>query len=114
MIREAEANKEQDEKRKEEADLINEANQLIFQTRKALKDLQNVDPNEAQQAEELCAELEKALESKNINDIRQKKENLEKVAQDIAVKAYQQAQEAQQGQTSNNDDTVDADFSDVQ
>ena len=101
--------------RKEEADLINEANQLIFQTKKALNDLQNVDPNEKAEAEQLCADLERALESKNIADIRAKKEALERVAQDIAVKAYQQTQEAQsQESSSKRDDTVDADFSDVQ
>ena len=115
MVKEAEENAEADKARKEEADLINEANQLIFQTKKALNDLQNVDPNEKAEAEQLCADLEKALESKNIADIRAKKEALEKVAQDIAVKAYQQTQEAQsQESSSKRDDTVDADFSDVQ
>ena len=116
MVKEAEENAEADKARKEEADLINESNQLIFQTKKALNDLQNVDPEEKAQAESLCAELEKALESKNINDIRTKKEELEKVAQGIAVKAYQQAQEANGGNTDGQgaSDTVDADFSDVQ
>ena len=112
MVKEAEENAEADKNRKEEADLINESSQLIFQTRKALKDLKNVDPTEAENAEELCKELEKALEGKNISDIREKKENLEKVAQEIAVKAYQQAQEAQGSGASS--DSVDADFSDVQ
>ena len=112
MVKEAEENAEADKNRKEEADLINESSQLIFQTRKALKDLKNVDPTEAEQAETLCKELEKALEGKNISDIRQKKENLEKVAQEIAVKAYQQAQEAQGAAAGS--DSVDADFSDVQ
>jgi len=116
MVKEAEENAEADKARKEEADLINESNQLIFQTKKALNDLQNVDPAEKANCEELCADLEKALESKNIADIRQKKEALEKVAQDIAVKAYQQTQEAQQANdsSSSKDDAVDADFSDVQ
>lgn len=117
MVKEAEENAEADKARKEEADLVNEANQLIFQTKKALNDLQNVDPAEKENAENLCADLEKALESKNIADIRQKKEALEKVAQDIAVKAYQQTQEAQSNQgdsSSKKDDAVDADFSDVQ
>ena len=112
MVREAEENAEADKKRKEEADLVNEANQLIFQTKKALNDLQNVDPNEKEEAEKLCEDLQKALDSNNIADIREKKEALEKVAQGIAVKAYQQAQEQNQG--SSNSDTVDADFSDVQ
>ena len=115
MVKEAEENAEADKARKEEADLLNESSQLIFQTRKALKELQNVDPNEAKQAEDLCADLEKALEGKNIADIRAKKEALEKVAQDIAVKAYQQAQEQHQAQSdASNKDSVDADFSDVQ
>ena len=115
MVKEAEENAEADKARKEEADLVNEANQLIFQTKKALNDLQNVDPEEKAQAESLCSELEKALESKNINDIRTKKEELEKVAQGIAVKAYQQAQEANGGNADgSSSDTVDADFSDVQ
>ena len=49
-------------------------------------------------------------------DIKEKKEALEKVAQDIAVKAYQQAQEQHQAESgdSKKDNTVDADFSDVQ
>jgi len=114
MVREAEENAESDKKRKEEADLVNEANQLIFQTRKALKDLINVDEAEKEEAEKLCKDLEKALEGKDMNDIRAKKEALEKVAQDIAVKAYQQNQENNPGSDSSNDDTVDADFSDVQ
>ena len=118
MVKEAEENAEADKARKEEADLVNEANQLIFQTKKALNDLKNVDPTEKENAESLCADLEKALESKNMADIREKKEALEKVAQDIAVKAYQQTQEAQtnQGESSSSkkDDVVDADFSDVQ
>ena len=119
MVKEAEENAEADKARKEEADLVNEANQLIFQTKKALNDLKNVDPTEKENAENLCKDLEKALESKDMNEIRQKKEALEKVAQDIAVKAYQQTQESQQGSnndssSSKKDDAVDADFSDVQ
>ena len=124
MVKEAEENAEADKARKEEADLVNEANQLIFQTKKSLNDLKNVDENEKAEAEKLCEELQKALDSKNMSEIRAKKEALEKVAQSIAVKAYQQAQENNPnggngagGQGANGaggSDTVDADFSDVQ
>ena len=119
MVKEAEENAEADKKRKEEADLLNEANQLIFQTQKALKELQNVDPTEKANAEALCDELQKAIDSHDLNLIRSKKEELEKVAQDIAVKAYQQNQGnpengGNQGGANGNDGTVDADFSDVQ
>ena len=118
MVREAEDNAEADKKRKEEADLVNEASTLVFQTRKTLNDLQNVDPNEKAEAERLCEELDKALQSNNLAEIKTKKEELEKVAQGIAMKAYQEAQQAQQ-QNSNassegKKDSVDADFSDVQ
>lgn len=120
MVKEAEENADADKKRKEEADLVNEANQLIFQTKKSLNDLQNVDPTEKENAEHLCEDLQKALDANNIADIKEKKEALEKVAQDIAVKAYQQAQEQHQaqsdaeGDSAAKDNTVDADFSDVQ
>ena len=120
MVKEAEENADADKKRKEEADLINEANQLIFQTKKSLSELKNVDEAEKAEAEKLSDELQKALDSHDLNQIRTKKEELEKVAQSIAVKAYQQAQEANGGNNGNNgganggDSTVDADFSDVQ
>jgi molecular chaperone DnaK len=120
MVKEAEENAESDKARKEEADLVNEASQLIFQTKKALNDLKNVDEAEKAEAEKLSDELQKALDSHDLNQIRTKKEELEKVAQSIAVKAYQQAQEANGGNNGNNgganggDSTVDADFSDVQ
>ena len=74
MQKDAEEHAEEDKKRKEEADLVNEANQLIFQTKKALNDLQNVDPTEKENAEKLCEDLQKALDSNNIADIREKKD----------------------------------------
>jgi molecular chaperone DnaK len=119
MVKEAEENAESDKKRKEEADLVNEASQLIFQTKKALNDLQNVDPTEKAEAENLCEELQKAIDAKDMAQIRTKKDELEKVAQGIATKAYQQAQEQNQNNGgnqggANSDGTVDADFSDVQ
>ena len=119
MVKEAEENADADRKRKEDADLVNEANNLIFQTKKALNELQNVDPNEKAEAEKLAEELQKALDANNMEEIKVKKEALEKVAQGLAMKAYQQAEQAK-GQSNNDssnskkDDSVDADFSDVQ
>ncbi len=122
MVREAEDNADADKRRKDEADLINEANNLIFQTKKSLDELKNVDANEKAEAERLSDELQKALDSHDLDLIKSKKEELEKVAQGIAMKAYQEAQQAQQAQqgqqdnqsSSKKDDSVDADFSDVQ
>jgi molecular chaperone DnaK len=116
MIKEAEENKEADLKRREEADLRNEADTLIFQTRKAIKDLDSaVTEDEKNNAESLIKELEEALKGTDLDKIRTKKEALEKTTQELATRVYQQAQaEHQKNESANNekdDDTVvDADF----
>ncbi|MCR4898441.1 MAG: molecular chaperone DnaK [Acholeplasmatales bacterium] len=121
MVKEAQDNAEADKKRKEEADLVNEASQLVFQSKKSLDELQNVDPNEKSKALALCDELDKAVESKDLALIRTKKDELQKLMNEIATKAYQQtgAQGQAQGGADDNKsdahkDSVDADFSDVQ
>lgn len=122
MIREAEEHAEEDERRMEEAQLRNDADNLIFQTRKAINDLgDEVEQNEKENAEKLIEELEKALQGDNMAEIKEKKEQLEQVAQGIAVKAYQKAQEQAQssadGQSEtasdDNDNVVDADYEEV-
>ncbi len=127
MVKEAEDNKEKDEKLKKEAETKNEADQLIFQTNKAIKDLgDEVEDSEKQDAEEKIKDLKKALEDDDIDAITKKKEELEKVAQNLASKAYEKAQkeqQAQQGeaqqdqgeesQQNDEDDVVDADFEEV-
>ncbi|MGB0175159.1 MAG: Hsp70 family protein, partial [Acholeplasmataceae bacterium] len=121
MVKEAEDMAESDKKRREEADLKNDASNLAFQTKKSLEDLKdNVDPKEKEEAETLINNLEEALKGEDIEAIRLAKEALEKVAQGIAQRAYQQAQQAQQanadqGETKDNDSgddnpTVDAEF----
>ena len=121
MVREAEENAEADKKRKEEAELINEANQMIFSTNKALEDLKdNISEQEKSEAQAKVSELEQALASNDLELIKTKKDELEKVVQALATKVYQQAQQAQQSAQNENpsngkhDDAVDADFSDVQ
>ena len=116
MIKEAEENAEADRKRKEEAELINEANQMIFATNKALEDLKdNVTEQEKADAEAGVKALEDALAANDMELIKAKKDELEKVVQGLATRVYQQAQQAQQAQgangtSSNPDDVVDADY----
>ena len=118
MVREAEENAEADKKRKEEAELINEANQMIFSTNKALEDLKdNISEQEKSEAQAKVSELEQALASNDLELIKTKKDELEKVVQALATKVYQQAQQAQQqaqqqGQSNSSrpDDVVDADY----
>lgn len=117
MVKEAEENAEADKKRKEEADLVNESSQLIFQAKKACDELKDITEDEKNNINALCDEVQKAIDSHDMETLKTKKAELEKTAQDVAGRAYQQAQQAQQGADSSNDkkddNVVDADFSDV-
>ncbi len=100
MVKEAEANKEADEKRKAEADVKNEAESMIFATEKAIKDLgDKVDEKDKKDAEEKMEDLKKAMESNDTDDIKKKTEALNEVAMKLATKVYEEAakknQEAQ-------------------
>lgn len=117
MTKEAEAHKEEDQKRKEDADTRNEAEQMIFQTEKALKDLEDkVEKGEKEEAEELIKDLKDALEKEDIEDIediKKKKEALTEKAMALATKVYQQVQKEQAENSSeenaSNDDDNDSD-----
>ncbi|WP_026906238.1 molecular chaperone DnaK [Paucisalibacillus globulus] len=119
MVREAEENAEEDKKRREEVDLRNESDQLIFTTDKTLKDLADkVSDEEKQKAEAAKEELKKSLEGSDLEDIKAKKEALEEQVQQLSVKLYEQmAQQNQQAEgqegQSTNDDVVDADYQEV-
>jgi len=119
MVREAEENAESDRLLKEEADVRNEADQLIFATKKALEDLgDQVDASDKTEAESQMKDLEEALKGTDIEKIKAKKDALNTTAQGLATKAYEQAQQAQQqGQpqddTDTDDNVVDADFEEV-
>ncbi len=92
MVKEAEANKEADEKRKEEAEVRNNADSMIFQTEKALEDLgDKVDSKDKEKAEDLIKELKSELDGKDTDKIKEKTEELSKVAMDLAAKVYQNA-----------------------
>jgi len=90
MVKEAEANKEADEKKKEEAEVRNNADAMVFQTEKALEDLgDKVDAKDKEKAEELVKELKELLEGNDTDKIKEKTEELSKVAMDLAAKVYQ-------------------------
>ncbi len=115
MVKEAEANREADEKRKEEADIKNEAEQLIFMTEKSIKDLgDKIDSKDKEKAEDEIKELKEALEKDNLDDIKSKKEKLNETAMAFATKVYEEA--AKKAQAENNtesdkkDDVQDAEF----
>ncbi|HEY8365472.1 MAG TPA: molecular chaperone DnaK [Haloplasmataceae bacterium] len=119
MIKEAEEHAEEDKRKAEEVELKNDASSLIFAANKAIKDLgNNINNDEKTKVENLCNDLQKAIDDNDLNRIRSKKEELEKVVQDLATRVYQQAsQSAQPNQKGNNDaeegEVVDADYEDV-
>ena len=118
MVKEAEANRAADEKRKEEADTKNEAEQMIFTCEKSLKDLgDKISDSEKKEAEEQIKDLKDALEKDNLEDIKTKKDKLQETAYKFAAKVYEEAsknaQTEENKETSNDkkdDDVIDAEF----
>ncbi|WP_102274510.1 molecular chaperone DnaK [Cytobacillus massiliigabonensis] len=122
MVREAEENAEADKKRKEEVELRNEADQLVFTTEKTLKDLEGkVDEAEVAKANEAKDALKAAIEKNDLEEIKAKKDALQEIVQALTMKLYEQAaQQAQAAQgaegqagKSNDDNVVDAEFEEV-
>ena len=117
MMKEAEANKEEDKKRKEEADLKNDAEQMIFQTEKAIKDLgDKVDAKEKEEAEDLIKDLKEALEKNDLDEIKEKKEKLTEKAMALATKVYEniQKEEAAKANNDSNDGSSDDDVKEAE
>ncbi|MFJ8063060.1 molecular chaperone DnaK [Psychrobacillus sp. NPDC096426] len=119
MVKEAEANAEADKVRKEEAEVKNEADQLVFMTEKTLKDLEDkVSEEEKKSAEDAKEALKAALEAGNLEDIKAKKDALNEIVQQLTMKLYEQAQAeaAANGGAqadANDDGVVDAEFEEV-
>ena len=114
-MKEAEANKEADEKRKEEAEVRNEADSLIFQTEKAIKDLgDKVDSKDKEDAEDKMKELKEALEGSDIDEIKKLKDELQEKTMALATKVYEEAAKANQANgedsSSNADDIQEASY----
>ena len=103
MVKEAEANKAADEKRKEEADTRNEADQTIFATEKAIKDLgDKLTDDDKKETEKLIEDLKKSLEGKDIEDIKNKTKSLNEKAMSLSAKVYEEAAKANQNNNENN------------
>lgn len=125
-VKDAEMHAAEDKKLREETDLRNGADQMVFQTEKSLTDLgDKISEEEKTQVQEKIDALKEALKTDNIEDIKTKKEDLEKKFYEISAKVYEaaaaQAQAEQQaagGEGENpssgtDDNVVDADFTEV-
>lgn len=122
LVKEAEENAEADKQKREEADLRNESDQMIFMKRKAITDLgDKVSDKEKNEAEDKIKDLESALKTDDLDRIRDAKNALEKSTQALSERVYreQQASQNQESQTetedkdNQDDDVFDADYKEV-
>ena len=125
-VKEAEQYAEADKKQREEVDIRNGADQMIFQTEKTLNELDGkIDAADKSELETKLNALKEAVKGSNIDDIKAKQEDLQKKFYDVSAKLYQNVN-PQAGQTGpdmgaqnnnngnqNNDGFVDADFKEV-
>lgn len=115
MIKEAEANKAADEAKKEEIEIKNRAEQLIYQIDQSLSDeSQQIDEAQKQQAQTLKEELQTALNNNDMETLKSKMEQLEQVAMAMAQQAANQQAPTEdfQEQQPQDDNIVDAEFED--
>ncbi len=111
MMKEAEENKEADEKHKEEIELRNKAEGFIAQIDQTLEsDNKNVTEEQKNQVKALRDELQKAIDENDYATLKTKLDELEKAAQTMAEAMYQQQAQGQANSANPNDDVVDADF----
>jgi len=125
MMKEAESHADEDKRRREEADLTNEADSLIYTTEKTLKDIgDKADKSHVEKVQQAKEELQKAVTAKDLESIKAKKDALEKTLHDLSATIYSQANanqagpgttpEGDQGPTGygpqNEGPTVDADY----
>lgn len=115
-IKEAERYAEEDKKRKQEVEIRNNADSMIYQTEKTLRELKDkISDSERKKVQDKIDQLRKALEGSNVEEIKAKTEELSQEFYSISQRLYQQAnQGTQTGSASNdakgNDDVVDADY----
>lgn len=110
MVREAELNKAEDDKRREEVELKNKAEQFIHQINKTLnEDSAKIDANQKVEVEKLRDELQDALNSNNMEVLKEKLAALEAAAHAMSQSMYQGQDQGAEAEPTH-DDVVDADF----
>jgi len=123
MVKEAEANKETDKKKRESVDARNQADSLIFSTEKSLKEHgDKVSAQEKKSIEDAIVDLKKSLEGTDSEDIKKKTQSLIQVSMKLGEAVYKSQQKDQtknddpknkKPDDKNKEDVVDADFEDV-
>ena len=106
MMREAEANKEADEKKKELADAKNDADQAIFQAERTLDEVKDkISEDDSKEIEELKDKAKKAMEKDDLDDIKKAKDALQEKLIAVSSKIYEEANKAREN--ASEDDSKD-------
>ena len=113
MVKEAEANKEADDKRREQVELKNRAEQLISSIDQSLtEEGDKMNAQQKEQTEKLRDELKDLLAKEDYDNLKKKMDELEQAM--AAAQQYMNQQAQNNGSNNSNDDVVDADFSEKQ
>ena len=124
MVKDAEANKEADKKKRETVDARNQADSLVFSTEKSLKEHgDKVSAEEKKAIENGIADLKKSLEGTDVEDIKKKTQSLIQVSMKLGEAVYKSQQKPndkdkgsggpKDAKPGEKDNVVDADFEDV-
>jgi len=122
MVKEAEANKDADKKKRESVDARNQADSLVFSTEKSLKDHgDKISSEEKKAIENGITDLKKSLEGTDAEDIKKKTQTLIQVSMKLGEAVYKSQQkpapdnssEPKNAKPNDKEDVVDADFEDV-
>lgn len=115
MVQDAESHKAEDEKRKEEVELRNKAEQFIHQINHSMSEMgDKIDAKQKEEVTKLRDELQEALNQNDMDVLKTKLELLEKAAHEMSAQMYQQQASQQDGPASHDDNVVDADFEEKQ
>ncbi|MDP6285774.1 MAG: molecular chaperone DnaK, partial [Acidimicrobiales bacterium] len=116
MVQDAETHAEEDKSRREEAEVRNNADNLVYQTEKMLTDqAENISEEEKSIVQEKLTELKTLLDGDDIEAIKNATEALMAASQEFGQRIYESAaQENSESQSSENDDVVDAEIVDEQ
>ena len=126
MVKDAEANAETDKKKREEVDVKNQADSLVFQVEKNIKEHGNkISPEDKSKIEADLKDLKEALEKNEIETIKQKTQDLTQSSMKMGEAMYkdqqsseapgaeQPKQEDNTSETKSDDDVIDADYEEV-
>ncbi len=107
MKRDAEQFAEEDKKRKEDIETINQADTLVYTTEKLLKESEGkIDAKKVETIKEHLETLKKSIQEKDVSAIKQKLEEMNKSVQEATIEMYQKASQ----ESSNKEDVVDANY----